>query len=107
MAYRPDTDRASGVHCGWGRRISFKIGGNLIYDCFFYYVGEQLESLIGKGKSPAQQAAGARILLKADVSEATGGATAKSLRHLGSAPRSLSGLSLTAPKPQANTKNES
>ena len=70
MAYRPDTDRASGVHCGWGRRISFKIGGNLIYDCFFYYVGEQLESLIGKGKSPAQQAAGARILLKADVSEA-------------------------------------
>ena len=31
---------------------------------------EQLEALIGKGKSPAQRLLKARILLKADVSEA-------------------------------------
>jgi Homeodomain-like domain len=34
---------------------------------------EQLEALIGKGKSPAQRLLKARILLKADVSEAGGG----------------------------------
>ena len=34
---------------------------------------EQLERLIGKGKSPAQRLLKARILLKADISEAGGG----------------------------------
>src|ERR1700730_16369314 len=34
---------------------------------------EQLETLIRKGKSPAQRLLKARILLKADVSEARGG----------------------------------
>src|SRR6516165_7735812 len=34
---------------------------------------EQLEALIGKGKSPAQRLLKARILLKADISEAGGG----------------------------------
>jgi hypothetical protein len=49
---------------------------------------EQLESLIRKGKSPAQRLLKARILLKADVSEAgEGGATARSLPHWRPAPR--------------------
>ncbi len=43
---------------------------------------KQLEALIGKGKSPAQRLLKARILLKADVSEALvkAGATAGSSR---------------------------
>ena len=42
---------------------------------------EQLETLIRKGKSPAQRLLKARILLKADISEAgEGGVTAGSSR---------------------------